>query len=76
MQVVTDSLPSQHPQSSHSSFTQHRNLGDWITWTCITVRSILFSASGNLDTVSYSFLSEPLAEGSETSLDARDVFPL
>ena len=29
--VVTDSLATQNPQSSHSSFRQHRPLGDWIT---------------------------------------------
>ena len=32
---LTDSLPTQYPQSSRSSFTQLRTLGDWITWTCI-----------------------------------------
>ena len=29
--VVTDSLETQNPQSSRSSFRHHRPLGDWIT---------------------------------------------
>ena len=35
MQVMTDSLPTQSPQSSRSSFTQDRPLADWVASTCI-----------------------------------------
>jgi len=49
MQVVTDSLPAQQAQSSRSSFTQHRPLGDWVTWTCVhSEEHFLFNPLANL----------------------------
>ena len=56
MQVVTDSLPAQQAQSSRSSFTQHRPLGDWVTWTCVhSEEHFLFNSLANL--MQYSTIS-------------------
>ena len=62
MQVVPDSLPAQQAQSSHSSFTQHIPLGEWVTWTCVHNEEHFLLNSDNFDAVSYCFLREPLDE--------------